>query len=65
MNVLSKIFAAIQDAVKEAGEHGAPSGVIYSALMAHGVSLETYNILIDLMVSRKMIRKQGNLLFSN
>lgn len=40
----------IEDTAKEAGPLGAPSGVIYAALMGAGVTLDVYTALLASMV---------------
>jgi predicted oxidoreductase (fatty acid repression mutant protein) len=61
---LSKIILAVYETIKEAGEQGAPSGVIYAALMGFGCSLEQYNAIIDAMIATKKIRRSNHLLYA-
>lgn len=57
------VIEALKDAVAEAGEHGAPEGVLYAAFMAHGMSLENFNLMIGCLIKTGNIKKKGNLLF--
>ena len=59
---LKKIAVDITIAINAAGPMGAPSGIVYAALMGK-LDLQTYQGLVDLMVDAKLIRKSGNLLF--
>jgi hypothetical protein len=52
---------AIVDAVQAAGPLGAPGGVIYAALMAHGVSLDQYNQLMSGLVRVGKLTRDGDL----
>lgn len=54
------IMESVADAVREAGE--APSGVVYTAFMANGLSLETYRSVLDLLVDAKLIQERGHTL---
>ena len=57
------VIEALKDAVAEAGEHGAPEGVLYAAFMGHGMSLENFNLMIDCLIKTGGIRREGYLLF--
>lgn len=50
---------AIVDACKAAGPMGAPSGVIYAALMGHGISLNQYQQLMSGLVRVGKLRQDG------
>ena len=54
----------IVEAVKETGTNGAPEGPMYAALMAHGCTLDQFNLLVDLAVRAGKLRKRGHLLFA-
>ena len=45
------VSQAVVETVREAGAHGAPSGVMYAALMAHGCTLSQYQSLMHALVS--------------
>lgn len=62
-NALLAILDAIVEAVNVAGTHGAPGGILYSALMAHGCTLEQYQSLMDALVSAGRLRRQGERYF--
>lgn len=63
LKAIAVIATAIEEAVKEAGPMGAPSGVIYAAVMATGISLDMYNAIIKAMINEKKITQKGYLLF--
>lgn len=60
---LRAILDAILEAVKAAGPHGAPGGVIYSALMASGCSLSQYQSFMAGLVRAGKLRQEGQLYF--
>lgn len=64
MESLRRICAAVIDSVKAAGEFGAPSGIVYAALMSQGCSFSQYNSLINGLVNAKKLRQEGDLLFA-
>lgn len=47
---ISLAVECILDAAEEAGPLGAPSGVIYAALSAHGMRLQPYQQIVDALV---------------
>jgi hypothetical protein len=55
---------AITDAVRAAGSLGAPGGVIYAALMAHGISLSQYNQFMSALVGAGKLRRSGDLYYT-
>lgn len=61
---ISEILRAVVDAVKVAGTTGAPGGVIYSALMAHGCSQDHYNAIMAALVRAGKITQRGHLYFA-
>lgn len=62
--ILREIIRAVYDTVKAAGDRGAPSSVVYSALMTAGCTLKQYDDIIDSMKHFGVIRHEGNLLFA-
>lgn len=64
-DAIRRIAAAIVESVKEAGELGAPSGIVYAALSAHGMSLDTYYQFIGVLVKLGKLRQDGDLLYAN
>lgn len=62
---IRRIAAAIVETVKEAGELGAPSGIVYAALNANGMTLDTYQQFIGVLVKLGKIRQEGDLLYAN
>lgn len=44
-----RIVRAILETINESGTMGAPSGILYTALMAQGMSLDTYQRLMGVI----------------
>jgi hypothetical protein len=70
MNQQEKVVAAlrlamdcIEDAARIAGPMGAPSGTVYAALIAHGMTLDVYQQIVDVMVNMGKIKVKGHLIF--
>ncbi len=57
------IVSAITDTIKEAGEFGAPGGVMYAALMAHGCSLNQFESIMGALVRMNRVEKRGECYF--
>lgn len=55
---------AIVDSVRVAGGMGAPGGLLYSALMAHGCSLELFQALMGSLVRLGRLERRGELYFA-
>lgn len=49
---VQRVALALLEAIDEAGPLGAPSGILYAALMGQGCTLDTYKQIMDPMVSR-------------
>ena len=67
MNPDAKVLAALKlavdcilDAAKIAGPTGAPSGVVYAAMMEHGMTLTVYEQIVDYLVRAGKITVQYN-----
>lgn len=60
-----KIAEAIRDAVREAGEQGAPESSIYLALSEQGCTPEQYQAIIGAMIELDMLRRKGNCLYAS
>lgn len=58
------LVSAIIDAVKAAGPIGAPGGVLYAALMAHGCTLEQFEKLMGALVRHGALKRKGDLYFA-
>lgn len=58
-----EIATAVIDTVYEAREHGAPGGVMYAALMSAGLSLESFEKLMALLIERNFVVKRGDCYF--
>ena len=63
-NPLTLILDAIVESIAVAGTHGAPGGVLYSALMAQGCTLNQFNQLMTLLIAQKRVTQSGQLYFS-
>jgi len=61
--IVWKAVGAIDDAIKEAGEDGIPSGHLYAAVMGH-MNLDTYNGIIDILKKAGKVKEENFLLKS-
>jgi hypothetical protein len=61
-DVFWMVVGAILDAIEEAGDDGAPEGILYAALMDK-MSLDSFNGIVDVLVRTGKITKKGNLLW--
>jgi hypothetical protein len=59
------ILETIIDSVREAGSLGAPGGVLYAALMAHGCTLEQFEAIMAALVRTGRLRKSGQLYYAD
>jgi hypothetical protein len=57
------VLDTVNQAIKNAGQHGIPSGHLYSMLMEY-MSLHTYQAMINVLVQSKQITNKGHLLTS-
>lgn len=55
-----KVLQALAEAVDEAGEHGAPSGVLYLAWMGRGGSFDSFLQAMEMLVEAGRITKRGD-----
>jgi hypothetical protein len=53
----------VVEAVGEAGELGAPGGVIYAALMQYGCNLSQYESLMSALCRAGRLRRGGDLYY--
>lgn len=61
---LHYLMENVVGAVAEAGPHGGmPDGVLYSVLSSMGCTLQSYQILMGLLMSAGRVKKQGHLYF--
>lgn len=66
-NVAAAIVAildAITQSVAAAGEFGAPAGVLYAALMAHGCTLNQFQSFMSYLERRGKVTRRGDLYFA-
>lgn len=54
----------IEGTVNDSGPMGAPSGVIYAALMAHGVTLDVYQGIVGTLVRMGRIQQSGDVFYA-
>ena len=64
LHKLIMLINCLVDAVKGAGDQGAPAGPMYAAMMTYGCRLDQFEMLIDIAVRAGKLRKQGHLLFA-
>ena len=58
------VMRAILETVREAGDGGAPLGLMYAVFMTFNISLEAFNKLIDNIIKHtKLIEKRGDCLY--
>jgi hypothetical protein len=60
LKALRLIATAILETVREAGELGAPSGVMYAALSAQGCSLNQYRSIMAGLERAGLVKKEGD-----
>ena len=61
---VKKVLDAIVDTVADAGEYGAPGGILYAGMMgALGIGLETFNGIMNLLVKQGRLRKEGHVYY--
>lgn len=57
------LLDGVLESVAAAGPLGAPGGVLYAALMVHGLSLGTFESIMGALVRIGKLRKSGELYF--
>lgn len=60
IKAVQALAAVIEETVNESGPWGAPSGVMYAALMSKGVSLQVYQQITGMLVKMGRIRQSGD-----
>lgn len=60
---LDKLVTILCDTIAECGPMGAPSGMLYMALMSRGMTLEQYETLMRLLVEAGKLRRSGHAYF--
>jgi hypothetical protein len=56
------MVVALGETIKEAGSDGVPEGVLYAALMTRGVSLESFNRMVNLLIKAGVVKRSNHLL---
>ena len=60
IEAISLAMQGIEDAARAAGPTGAPSGVVFAALQAHGMRLTTYQQILTALVNAGRITIDAN-----
>ena len=63
-NAVVQVIKAVVDTVKESGPMGAPCGVIYSALMAQGCTLNQYQQIEAMIIRAGLVKKSCDCLIA-
>lgn len=58
------VCSAVIDAVEAGGDQGAPGGILYAALMAHGCTLHQFEMIMGTLVRTGVLVKRGQCYFS-
>lgn len=66
LHALMLILEAIRGTLDEAGEQGAPAGVIYTALMARfpTMTAEDFNRIVKILTDGGVARREGHVLYT-
>ena len=62
-DILTLLCQAIVDTVRECPD-GAPNGIVYAAVAAHGLSLDTYTQVLELCKRSGYLTQRGDLLYA-
>jgi hypothetical protein len=62
VHAVTAIANIIEEAAREEGSFGVPSGVVYAALMGVGVDLDTYQTILSAMVEAGRITVTSDLI---
>ena len=65
VKALTMLVDSVVEAVREAGTPGLPSGPLYAILSSQGVSLATYQLLMNALVSAGKITRRGDCYFAH
>lgn len=63
VQILRGLAQVVVETVEEAGQQGVPTGPMYAAFMAYGVSLEMFEGLVDALVQAGRVLRRGHLLY--
>lgn len=58
-DLVRRLIAVIVEVIAETGEDGVPAGILYAALMVHGLTLEKFERLMQAILALKLIRKES------
>jgi hypothetical protein len=59
---IKELLDATHAIIQAYGSHGMPSGELYARMMPYGITFETYNNLIEILVRSGKITKTHHLL---
>jgi hypothetical protein len=62
--VFTELCNIIVETVKETGSVGAPSGIMYAAVMNVGMRLEQYELIMAALVKDGRLRKRGHVYYA-
>lgn len=57
---VSHISMGIIEAVEVAGDHGAPSGVLYAAMQSHGATLNQFQSIMEMLTAPGYLMLEGD-----
>lgn len=60
--LIQAIADAIRDLSAASALGGVPSGELYTALMAHGISIDSYKAMLDALERARLIKVRGHLI---
>lgn len=63
LELLQRIGLGVLQAVDSAGEDGAPGGVLYAAMQAHGARLSQFQTFMSTLTGRGMLVLEGDCYF--
>lgn len=58
------ILDSIVESVQEAGPQGVPGGILYAAMMSHGVTLTQFETIMGALVRAERLTRRGHLYFA-
>lgn len=54
-NLVNALFDVVEETVAASGGQGCPSGPLYAAMMSHGITFESYSVMLAVMRRRRLI----------
>lgn len=65
IDAMRRAIDALVDTIRDCGPMGCPSGVLYAGLMTTGVSLSTYERIIEALIAAGRIERRGHVLYAS